>query len=385
MTDKPESSLALRRMLVLALILLLSVQFHFTLWPAFPPDFPIFQLPWFDHLVRHGPLDAFSEPFSNYSPPYLYLLALASLTTPWLSPFDAIKLLSVAISLWLAFAAYRCAKAAGAGEPVIAGAGVLLLPTVVVNGALLGQCDALWVAPILLALAALMEERPRAMLLWVGFAFAIKAQAAFIAPLVFAWLLQRRAPLTWWLIPVASYLLLLLPAWALGWPLGNLLTVYVRQGQAYGDFISNAASLWSFGAVLAPEAAKAILPLGLAVAAAASLSLAWLLRGRLEERPLLLAAALFCALFVPFVLPKMHERYTLLADLIAVILAFAFRQPATLLIVALVQFGSLAATAAYIFDRPSWLLAGSAAAGMALVALARICWHPDARDVHADP
>ena len=322
--------------------------------------------------MQHGPLNAFSVRFSNYNPPYLYLLAIASLAAPWLSPFDAIKLLSVAISLWLAFAVYRCAKATGGGEPAIAGAATLLLPTVVVNGALLGQCDALWVAPILLALAALFEDRPRAMLLWVGVAFAVKAQAAFIAPFVFAWLIRHCAPVHWWLIPAHSYVALLVPAWALGWPLIDLLTVYLRQTQAYGQFISNAASLWSFGAVLAPEATRAILPVGMALAALACLGLVGLLQRWLKDPRQMLCTAMFCALFMPFVLPKMHERYTLLADLIAFVLAFALRRPATLVIAALMQAASLGATAAYIFDRPDWLVAGAGAAAMALVAIARL-------------
>ena len=146
------------RLVVVMAILAVSGQFHRILWPVVPPDFALYQFVWFDHLVRQGPVDAFAQPFSNYSPPYLYLLALASLAAPWLSPFTAIKMLSVAITAWLGFATYRCAKAAGAGESAIAGASVLLLPTVVLNGAMLGQCDALWVAPLMLALAALLEE-----------------------------------------------------------------------------------------------------------------------------------------------------------------------------------------------------------------------------------
>ena len=51
-------------------------------WPIVPPDFLDFLLPWYRHILATGPVAAFAQPFGDYTPSYLYLLAGASLTHP---------------------------------------------------------------------------------------------------------------------------------------------------------------------------------------------------------------------------------------------------------------------------------------------------------------
>ena len=357
---------ALPRVPVLMILLLLSAFAQARLWPTVPPDFDLYLIPWYQHLVEHGPIDSFAVPFSNYSPPYLYLLSLASLTEPWLTPFDAIKLLSLAISLWLAVATLGLLRAAEVSEPARGAALVLGLPTLLLNSALLGQCDALWVAPLLLALAACLNERPRKMLVWVGIAFSIKAQAAFLAPLVFAYLLGRKSPWQWWLIPPAAYMAMLLPAWAVGWPATDLLLIYLRQGQALSSFISNAPSAWSIAAFFAPSATLPLIPAGFVIATAGCLAMTWRMRSWLVNGRSLVLAALMSALVVPFVLPKMHERYLLLADVLAFAVAIIFRTRSTLALAALVQGASLAALSSYIFGPDIWAVAATIAAAASI-------------------
>src|SRR3954447_21947748 len=99
------------------------------------PDVRIFLLPWLRHIELSGPIAAFAEPFSNYSPPYLYLLSLASLLH--LPEFATIKLLSVLATCWLAWCVARFAESFGK-DAFGAAERSLLLPTVILNGPVLG-------------------------------------------------------------------------------------------------------------------------------------------------------------------------------------------------------------------------------------------------------
>src|SRR5947209_11743455 len=85
-------------------IFALAVWAHSLLWWTEPRDMSLFQRPWFEHIVRYGPLGAFAHPFSNYTPAYLYLLAIASLFQSTMEPMYIIKLLSVGGTAFAAFA-----------------------------------------------------------------------------------------------------------------------------------------------------------------------------------------------------------------------------------------------------------------------------------------
>jgi len=126
----------------LAAIVSLSIYLHSLLWWTEPRDMSLFQRPWFEHIVQYGSVGAFAHPFSNYTPAYLYLLAIASLFHGTMAPMYLIKLLSVAGTAFAAVAVADLIKATG-GNP--RGALLLfLLPSAVINSALLAQCDALW-------------------------------------------------------------------------------------------------------------------------------------------------------------------------------------------------------------------------------------------------
>jgi Gpi18-like mannosyltransferase len=335
-------------------VVLGTIFVHWIFWDVPSPDVEHFLQHWYGHLSDKGLVQGFSAPFGNYSPPYLYLLGLATLTEPWLSIHDAIRLLSVAGSLLLAAAVYRLMLASGAEQPWRGALWTPLLPSVFANAGLMSQCDALWVAPCLLAVAAALDRRHAAMLGWAGLAFAVKGQAAFLAPFLFALLIRRRVPLGLWLIPPAVFALMMVPAWAAGWPALDLALTYVHQSAQKPGFISNAPNLWTLFNVFAPGLGQVLVPFGFALGAFGALRAAWWLAPRLNTGPRLIEGALFASLLVPTLLPKMHERYFLLADMLAFVLALTLRDARSLGIAVLTIGGSVIAITGYVAQ--SWLV-----------------------------
>ncbi len=338
---------------------------HALCWWTVPPDMRLFLFPWYQHILQHGPVGAFAAPFSNYTPPYLYLMAAGSLANGILSPLAVIKLLSVAGTAFLAFGVADLLKAMGADAK--RAVYVFLLPTVVLNAALLGQCDALWTGACIFAIAAMIRGRTAASLIWCGVAIALKAQSAFVAPFIIGALIGRRPPLWQWAIPAIVYAALMLPAWLLGWPASDLATVYLRQFEHF-DGPGNLTNPWIWAAYFARAAAPSFYLLGYAAAAAAAVAIG-VLAARASRPKAMLTLALLSALALPFLLPKMHERYLFLADVLALALALAVRSRTSIAIAIGIQLASLTALASYVFSWPVPALIGAFAGGGALVAI----------------
>ena len=336
-----------------------------------PHDYLEFLLPWYEHVRQAGVVGAFAHPFSNYTPPYLYLLAGSTLLG--LPPLVAIKLLSTLGALWASFAIHNLVKAAGGRQPAEAALAALLLPTVLINVPILAQADMFWVAPCLLAIAAAYRAKSAEMVFWASVGFTFKAQAIFIAPFVVAMLISTRAPWWQWTIPLLVYAAAMLPAWLAGWPMLDLLTVYVRQEQYVPPngvrFVSTASNWWALFAYLDYDRALHSFWLGFAAAAAGTMAYV----RRFSSRPVdLLVAAGVSAIMLPLHLPGMHERFYEFGELAIFALAWTRRSAAAVLVALLIQAQLLLAYFGWIVREPRLPIAGAALVTMALWLLLRM-------------
>jgi len=346
---------------VLAGLLALSLLAHWLAFPLITADMVSDNVPWLRHMVAAGRLAAFAHPFGSYTPPYLYLLSTVSLLHGAAPDPYLVKLIGVAANLALAGALFRLARALGLGAPIQIGAAVLLLPSVVLNAALLGQCDALWAAPLVLAVACAVERRHVPMLLWCGVAAAFKLQTGLVAPFFLGVALARRVPFWHWLAAPAALLAMMLPALALGWPLGDLLAIYPRQSTWFPDLARNAPNIWMIVGQLRGVDGPALIPLAYLVAIAAAAGfVARMIRVPVDGRGLVLAA-LLATLLMAGLLPKMHERYFFLADVLALAHAATVRTRGGWQIFMLVEGGSSLAIFAYLSGIAGFATAGGVA------------------------
>ncbi|QDZ08656.1 hypothetical protein FPZ24_15260 [Sphingomonas panacisoli] len=314
-------------------------------WRIVAPDLLEFIYPWIDYIRTNGRIHAFATPFGNYTPPYLYLLSAASLVTA--NKLVIVKSLSILGALASAVAVRR----AIGHRPFVNEATLLvvLLPSVVANGIIYGQCDGYWAAPCVMATVAAADGRPRAMLTWFGVGLAFKFQTVFLAPFILVILVQLRVRPIEWPIPLAVYALAMLPAWLVGWPASDLATIYVLQG-AYFNTIGTAPSPWAVIAVLHAREPLAIFWVGYAAAALTGLAyVAVFARARLSALGTM-RIALLSAMMIPYLLPKMHERYFLLADLLSFAIAVIARDRRSMQIFVACEAASTIAIFGSMFD-----------------------------------
>jgi hypothetical protein len=133
----------------------------------------------------------------------------------------------------------------------------------------------------------------------------------------------------------------MLPAWLVGWPALDLATIYVGQAnwQPLGQpFISNSASIWTLSAYWSPAEAWNFRWVGLLAAAVAAASYLSLLPKQVGAK--LIAAAALSAALMPFLLPGMHERFFMLADVLAYLYALIVRSPRSIVAALVMQLAS---------------------------------------------
>ena len=310
-----------RGFLVAGVLVALAVRIP--LLPRVSSDMWQFLIPWFDFIVENGHWAALGHDFSNYNVPYLYFLTLSTLAAPWLPQVWAIKIISIVFDFVLAFFVGKCVALRYPESSWIPRAAVvttLLLPSVVLNSSWWGQAESIYTAFLVICLHSLLAGRQRRAFLAFGLAFGFKLQAVFLAPL-FLWLAVRRAvdwrsfvwsPLTWFVM--------LLPAWFLGRPLADLLTIYFGQATQPLPLVNRVQNLYQW----VPDRFVTLVPLFVLLAVAVFLAIADAIhRSRLRITPdRIVFLAAFAVLLAPYLLPKMHDRYFFAAEVFSLLLAF---------------------------------------------------------------
>ena len=280
-------------------------------------------LVWYSKLQRHGPFVGLGKDFYNYTPPYLYLLALSTFTSSYLAPLTAVKIIALVFDVLGAGMTYLLVRLHRPTWhlPLLAAAVFFSGPTWLINSAVWGQADSTYTTFLLACLYLLLIRRPSLAVACFSIALAFKPQGIFFAPLLLLMLLWGR--IRWYhllLVPVV-YALCMAPAVAFGRTWLEVFTAYTGQADSGQALTHNAATLYVF----IPKTAYTWLFWPAAVAAIgiylAWVFITWRTARRLDE-PALVLIALVCVTLVPFFLPNMRERYYYPADTLAMILAF---------------------------------------------------------------
>ena len=186
-------------------------------------DYQMFLSQWAAAFRDGGGFAAVKLPIGNYNAPYLYFLAAISYLP--IPDLYLIKLFSILFDVVLAWGGFRLVRHFAPerpNRPLLCFCLLLLLPTVILNGAFWGQCDALYGALTLHALACALEGRNRSSLLLLGIAFSFKLQTVFVyhTSLTGCKTLRRVRfrELLWF---PAAYAATCVPALLLGKPLGT--------------------------------------------------------------------------------------------------------------------------------------------------------------------
>lgn len=304
----------------------------------------------------------------NYNVPYLYFLALISNS----DIFDLllVKLVSIFFDVVLAWGAMRLVGVLTGSDAKKLSVFVLVLwlPSVLLNGALWGQCDCIYTSFAVLAVYLALDGKPVRSVACAALSVSFKLQGIFLLPVYFFFLVTGKIKWRHVLVFPAVYIASILPAVFAGRDFLELLTLYIRNTGTIGEGLNyNASSLYAlftFDGLSSAAASR----MGIVLTFFLCCGLfVWMIfcRKSANNKTLFGAALLFC-IGVPFFLPHMHDRYFFMADVLTLVLAVSC--PAAALIPICVNFGSLLGYHAYLKMRYLFPMKyGSAAMLAALV------------------
>ena len=316
-----------RRILIAVVGVLAALALRYPLLPIETYDYRFSLSEWYAFIVENGYFAALQYDFSNYNVPYLYLLAAMAALLPGLHSLVAIKAISMFFDFALAYFVYKCVEHRHRDSatrksvvPILAGLATLFAPTIVLNSAAWAQADAIYTTFLVACLYFLLAGRQAVALVAFGLAVSFKVQAVFLAPL-FLWLIVK-GQLRWrhlaW-VPLV-YLATAAPAGLIGRPWGDLLSIYMRQADVSPFLSMGFPNLY----VWIPEQYYDWWPQGVVFTACVALLVAVVVyRSAVRitaEMTVFLAA--YSVLVMPYLLPKMHDRYYFPADVIGIVLAF---------------------------------------------------------------
>lgn len=280
-------------------------------------DYDIFLSEWIWLMSEEDLLGAMGLYLGDYNPPYLYMLAVMSRFNDF-SYLYMIKFVSIAMDVVLAYFVMKLVSLKSEG-PVFQLSFfhlALLLPTVVLNGAYWGQCDTIFTAFALGGLYFGLKKRPCLSIVFFTLSLAFKLQAVFLLPILLPLWSVKSFRLRHLLIAPVVYMAMMAPALIAGKTLHSVLTCYMSQAANYTSLTMNAPSIYQ----LMPTASfREFNGMGILFALALVFSLCAVMYQK--RRTLTVESILLCSMLlviaIPLVLPRMHERYFFMADVLA--------------------------------------------------------------------
>jgi len=282
-------------------------------------DYSYFLVHWVAEFREMSFWEGLGTKVGNYNHPYMYFLNIIARIN--LSDLYLIKIFSVLFDFLLAFFVMKIVslKTESLNMRILAFLLTFAIPTVVINSAMWAQCDAIYSAFTIGAVYFALCGRSKLSYVFLALGFAFKLQAMFLLPLFAVFVLLKKISLKdCWLFFVVLFATFI-PAIVAGMSFNDLFSVYVNQVNSYSALNMNIANAWRFvGYVdfdafyLAGLYVTGVVVLGL-------LYFTYVHKERLKENVDFIRLTYLFAVIMPFLLPKMHDRYYFLADVLSVV------------------------------------------------------------------
>jgi len=289
-------------------------------------DYSKFLSVWLNTMYQNGGIRSLRMEISDYTTPYITFLSLLTAFIPKGKSYFclyAIKSFSCLFDLIISGIVYRMVRNATGSrrKGLLACSAVFLLPTVFLNSAAWGQCDAIYTAFLLGFVYELQQKKQVRAVLCMSLALCIKLQAVFFLPILAIALLQKKIKWRHLLLLPLVYFFSIMPALIMGRPLLSILEIYIKETKEFSAALSmHATNVYYLTGIKAPEQFGQL-----------GLLLAFLLLGTFlywnsrwckevfSDPDGIVLAALICVAICYYLLPHMHERYGYAADILMII------------------------------------------------------------------
>lgn len=292
-------------------------------------DYKMFFEPWVATLREAGGgIKGLSAEFEyvDYTTPYLTILSFISIC-PFLNTLLLMKLVSIFFDFVAAFAVMAIVydRTKNMTYGILGYGALLMVPTVLTNGAMWAQCDIIFTSFVLWSLYFMLKDRPAWSMAFYGIAFAFKLQTLFLAPLYVILWMKGKVKLKHFLFLPLMYVIGMIPSLLAGKSFWELISVYFFQANGQMDIYALSHKFPNIYQLIGTDSFLfEYADAGIWVTLGALMILMYCFARKQYEMNacLLLRMGMLLTMTVVFFLPHMHERYAILVDVMAIVYVF---------------------------------------------------------------
>lgn len=292
-------------------------------------DYKMFFEPWVATLREAGGgIKGLSAEFEyvDYTTPYLTILSFVSIC-PFLNTLLLMKLVSIFFDFVAAFAVMAIVydRTKNMTYGILGYGALLMVPTVLTNGAMWAQCDIIFTSFVLWSLYFMLKDKPAWSMAFYGIAFAFKLQTLFLAPLYVILWMKGKVKLKHFLFLPLMYVIGMIPSLLAGKSFWELISVYFFQANGQMDIYALSHKFPNIYQLIGTDSFLfEYADAGIWVTLGALMILMYCFARKQYEMNacLLLRMGMLLTMTVVFFLPHMHERYAILVDVMAIVYVF---------------------------------------------------------------
>ncbi len=292
-------------------------------------DYKMFFEPWVATLREAGGgIKGLSAEFEyvDYTTPYLTILSFISIC-PFLNTLLLMKLVSIFFDFVAAFAVMAIVydRTKNMTYGILGYGALLMVPTVLTNGAMWAQCDIIFTSFVLWSLYFMLKDKPAWSMAFYGIAFAFKLQTLFLAPLYVILWMKGKVKLKHFLFLPLMYVIGMIPSLLAGKSFWELISVYFFQANGQMDIYALSHKFPNIYQLIGTDSFLfEYADAGIWVTLGALMILMYCFARKQYEMNacLMLRMGMLLTMTVVFFLPHMHERYAILVDVMAIVYVF---------------------------------------------------------------
>ena len=292
-------------------------------------DYKMFFEPWVATLREAGGgIKGLSAEFEyvDYTTPYLTILSFISICA-FFNKMLLMKLVSIFFDFVAAFAVMAIVydRTKNMTYGILGYGALLMVPTVLTNGAMWAQCDIIFTSFVLWSLYFMLKDKPAWSMAFYGIAFAFKLQTLFLAPLYVILWMKGKVKLKHFLFLPLMYVIGMIPSLLAGKSFWELISVYFFQANGQMDIYALSHKFPNIYQLIGTDSFLfEYADAGIWVTLGALMILMYCFARKQYEMNacLLLRMGMLLTMTVVFFLPHMHERYAILVDVMAIVYVF---------------------------------------------------------------
>lgn len=277
-------------------------------------DYYLFLQNWYEKIIEYGGFSSLRYTIGNYPDTYMFLLVIGTYITK--NSLIYIKLLSIVFDYIIGLYIYKIYTHFSVEKSKLKSLTILLLPGIFVNSAVLGQCDAIYTAFLIMFIYYILKNKPKIALTLFGIAISFKIQALFLAPIMLYLLLTKKVKVRDFVFCIIGFFIFLIPSILFGKGLIGNLSILLTQTSTYNQFVKSCPNIYSLlflNYIDVNFVFKLVLSFIVIIFTGVITYVGY--KYGFKEKTFL-KKLMFLAIFVPFFLPSMLDRYFYVANIL---------------------------------------------------------------------